>query len=159
MTSNNHMHIFKLALCPWIVGKSHIALQTRTRTHKNKISSTQLKNPAQRSRMTYSSWPFFVERAIFNLKCIEIFTAGPHMHHLYLPLPSIWKPFVVEEFPALNNVHSFNFFLLAQRLKNDIKKVGKCNNLIWSNECPGSKEIIPIPLVEITVARNILQTT
>lgn len=79
------------------------------------------------------------------------------MHHLYLPLPSIWKPFIVEEFCS-DQRSLFQFLLLTQRLKNDIKKEGKCNKLVWSNECPGSKEIMPIPLLEIIVVRNILQT-
>lgn len=152
MKSNNHMHIFKLALCSWIVGKRQIALQTRTRTHKN--SSTQFKNPAQRSGMTCSSWPFLVERSIFNLKCIEIFTAWPHTHHLYLPLPSIWKPFIVEEFPALNNVHSSNFFPSHKDSRMTSKK--RENVINWFDQM-NALVLKKWHLLEIIVARNILQ--
>lgn len=92
-----HIQTYRLA-CLWIVGRRQTTLHKHTqRTHKHKISAAQF------SKTNDSSWPFLIH---FNLNLIEILSA---MHHQHSPLPSTWKPLIVEEFPALN-VHSFNFF-------------------------------------------------
>lgn len=63
------------------------------------------------------------------------------MHHLYLSLASIWKPFIVEEFPALNNVHSFNFFssqdsrMTSKKWENVINWFDQMNALVLKKVC------------------------